>query len=238
SYSTDNGATWHQVGAGRGPSVPSSPTLRVADQAAELDEALSKYRQEISLRQDLTEENRRDLIRQAESLVGAYKEQNSGDTQPKPEAKPPAKPHAEDPAPAKPGVTRDTSLAWDTSQVPDGIYLLRVVASDRPSNPSESLTAEKVSGPVIVCNQPPIVFVMVPAIQYGSDRRATVTGLCQTRVTLKGAQYRVDEGEWNAIDAADGIWDSGMEQWRLVTDPLAPGDHTLQVKAVDAAGNI
>src|SRR5205807_3685478 len=117
-------------------------------------------------------------------------------------------------------------------------YLLKVVASDRPSNPSEPLAAEKISRPVIVCNQPPVVFMMVQAIQYGSDHRATVTGLCQGRVTLRGAEYRIDEGEWTAIDAADGIWDSGLEQWRLATDVLTPGDHAIQVKTVDLAGNI
>ena len=78
--------------------------------------------------------------------------------------------------------------------MPDGIYLVKVVASDRPSNPNEPLAAEKISAPIIICNQPPVVFVMVPAIQYSSDHRATVTGLCQGRVTLKGAEYRIDDG--------------------------------------------
>ena len=28
-----------------------------------------------------------------------------------------------------------------------------------------------------------------------------------------------------------------MEQWRLTTEPLKPGAHTLEVKCVDVAGN-
>src|SRR5262249_26187595 len=158
----------------------------------------------------------------------AYEEQNPAREGEAPAAPPPSAP-PKSAAPAKPGVTRESSLAWDTTAVPDGIYLIKVIASDKASNPSDPLSAEKVSEPVIVVNQPPVLFIPPAAIQSTPDKRVVVTGLCQARVTLKGAQYRVDEGDWQAIDAADGIWDSGLEQWRFTTDPLKPGDHAIQV---------
>src|SRR5262249_49387518 len=40
---------------------------------------------------------------------------------------------------------------WDTTTTPAGVYRLKVVASDRPDNPDgEALSAERLSGPVVV----------------------------------------------------------------------------------------
>ena len=75
-------------------------------------------------------------------------------------------------------------------------------------------------------------------VQGVVEKKATIAGLCQSRVSLKGAQYRIDVGEWTAIDAMDGIVDSGMEQWQITTDPLKPGEHALEVKCADVAGNV
>jgi sugar lactone lactonase YvrE len=247
-YSGDGGATWHPAGEKAAPDVrpdvmpaPAPPAPRAAgsgDDLTLLETALSRYREEILLRSDLSDEARRDLIDQAETLVAGYRQQNPGGAPPKPEKSNAAAAAERKSPPAKPGVTRESSLAWDTTQVPDGIYLVKVVASDRPSNPGEPLSVEKVSEPIIVVNRPPLVFVLVPAVQYTPQNQAVLTGLCQARVALRGAQYRIDEGDWVAIESADGIWDSGLEQWRVVTDPLKPGEHSVQVKTVDAAGNV
>ena len=48
---------------------------------------------------------------------------------------------------------------------------------------------------------------------------------------------RVDEGEWQALAPADGIFDSGAEAALLVVDQLPAGTHALGVRARDAAGN-
>ena len=42
---------------------------------------------------------------------------------------------------------KDTSFSWDTTEVPDGTYQLRVIASDKPSNPADALTAQAISSP-------------------------------------------------------------------------------------------
>jgi hypothetical protein len=52
----------------------------------------------------------------------------------------------------------DAVLAWDTSTVPNGRYVIRVTTSDSPGNPEGlALTGEKESVPFDVDNTPPVV---------------------------------------------------------------------------------
>jgi hypothetical protein len=54
----------------------------------------------------------------------------------------------------------DTILVWDTTSVPNGRYLLRVVASDAPSNsPATALTGAFESQTFDVDNTPPTIAV-------------------------------------------------------------------------------
>jgi hypothetical protein len=55
---------------------------------------------------------------------------------------------------------------------------------------------------------------------------------------LQGAQYRIGEGDWTAIDADDGIWDSAFEHFRFTLDPEKPGEHVVEVRVGDVAGNV
>ena len=47
--------------------------------------------------------------------------------------------------------------------------------------------------------------------QVDGEGRATVEGLSQSRIPLRGGQYRVDGGDWTAFDPVDGIWDGEFE---------------------------
>src|SRR5207245_2860062 len=56
----------------------------------------------------------------------------------------------------------DPVLAWDTTTVPNGRYVIRVTASDSPSNPeSLALSSEKESDPFDVDNTPPTVSLIL-----------------------------------------------------------------------------
>ena len=146
-----------------------------------------------------------------------------------------------DPKPAAPqaagknGVTREGTFNWDTKQVPDGVYLLRIVATDAASNPSEPLSVTQVTEPFIVSNTPAQLFLFEKGVTVEGGK-ATVTGWAAGRVALKGAQYRIGTGDWTAIEAEDGIWDAAFEHFRFVVSPEAKGEHTVEVKLVDAAG--
>ena len=112
-----------------------------------------------------------------------------------------------------------------------------MVATDAPSNASGALTDEAVSEPIIVANRAPSLFLFRKSAHTESDGKVTIDGLADGRAPLVGAQFRIDGKEWSACEAADGIWDSPFEAWSCSAASLARGEHTLEVKVVDAAGN-
>lgn len=142
------------------------------------------------------------------------------------------------PAPAAKSVGRNTSYNWDTSKVPDGKYVVKVVVTDKTSNATGWLTDEKISDPFIICNTPPTLVALQRDVKIGQDRRAVVLGIASSKLArITGVDYRVDGGDWQATRPLDGIFDSLVEEFELSTDPLEKGDRELEVKAVDSAGN-
>ena len=119
----------------------------------------------------------------------------------------------------------------------DGVYLLRVVASDQASNPGEPLRAVAVSEPFIISNTAPQLFVFERGITVDEKKVAAISGFATGRVSLKGAQYRLGSGDWSAIDAEDGILDSAFEAFRFSISDCASGTHELEVRLIDMAGN-
>lgn len=140
------------------------------------------------------------------------------------------------PPPAPPSAA--TSRKWDTKSLKDGVYRLRVVASDRPSNATDALSAEAVSEPVIVCNSKPVI--VVPSrdgLQVEADGVVQVSGfVLQKLVPVTAVQVRIDEGEWLAAEAGDGVFDSSLETFRFRSEKLSKGEHQVSVKAFNAAG--
>ena len=124
---------------------------------------------------------------------------------------------------------------WDTSEVPDGAYLIKVVATDEISNPTDARAAEKVSGPVVVDNTPPQVEMPPP---FESAPTAAVSVRCEdNRSRVTGVEYRIDEGDWVAAAAADGVFDATAEEALIKSEHVIPGKHSLQVRCRDLAGN-
>ena len=56
--------------------------------------------------------------------------------------------------------------------------------------------------------------------------------------TLTNIQYRFNTGPWQPATADDGAFNSTSENYSFTATSLAPGLHTLQVAALDSAGNI
>jgi len=133
------------------------------------------------------------------------------------------------------GSLRVTSRSWDTSVVADGIYRLKVVVTDRVSNPVDAQTAEAISEPFTVCNTPPTITVSSQPI-IGSDRRVTFTGSAtQMLVAITAVQYRVDGGDWIAAVPKDGLFDGPQEGFTVSTLPLVSGKHSIEVAAFSAS---
>jgi hypothetical protein len=127
----------------------------------------------------------------------------------------------------------DAVLAWDTTTVPNGRYVIRVTASDSPSNPETlALTSEKESDPFDVDNTPPTVsLILVPP--------ATVRAIVKDDSSLvRKAEYSVDGGRWQEVHPVDGINDEMEETYEIPVGNLgSPGPHVLVVRGTDLLGN-
>ncbi|GBC93593.1 hypothetical protein HRbin15_02093 [bacterium HR15] len=155
-------------------------------------------------------------------------------------------------------------MEWDTTKTPDGAYLLRLKASDRPASPTDYAEVYTPPVPVIICNTPPVLSVRPDRLKINEDRTVELSGYAlqvfsptasqpapsdksdkrdraNTRiphhsVPIVGVQYRIDKGEWFSAEPLNGLFDSAFEMFRLKTEPLEPGEHTLTIKAFNAAG--
>ena len=130
----------------------------------------------------------------------------------------------------------DTSLTVEGDVFADGKYVFRVVASDKPSNPgSTARETELVSAPVQFDNTPPV-------LQAAEPRRSGNAVEIQVRASdaassLRRAEYSVDAGNWQPLEAADGVIDGPEEQFTVRLDNLQAGEHLVVVRAYDASNN-
>jgi len=136
-----------------------------------------------------------------------------------------------------PVAIRETSRQLDTRALRDGTYLFRVTASDGPSNWTDVRKAEAISKDVVICNSPPVVFLLQATGAISQDRSLSIECVAvQSTVTVTAAQWRVDEGDWNAAAPADGLADSHLERFLINTLPLVTGKHKLEVRVYSSAG--
>jgi hypothetical protein len=130
----------------------------------------------------------------------------------------------------------DDFLAWDSTAMPDGVYRLRVVVSDGAANPpGRGLTGQRESAPFDVDNTPPAVAEVKARL---GSRSAEVTAVVSDTFSVVGeVAYSVDASEWTVVLPEDGVADSGRETFRFATRDLAPGEHSIVIRARDRAGN-
>ena len=127
-------------------------------------------------------------------------------------------------------------VSWDSSALPDGEYVLRVVASDSPSNaPGQALTSSLVSDPFIIDNTPPQISGLA-AGRSGSriDVRWTAS---DTLTNVSKAEYSLDGGDWTVAPPVGGLSDSLQLSYTLALDNAAPGEHTIAVRVTDEYDN-
>ncbi len=127
-------------------------------------------------------------------------------------------------------------LAWDTSTVPNGRYVIRVAASDAPSNPASlALTSDKESLPFEVDNTP-------PSLTAELFRKSPI--VIRARATddsslIRKAEYSLDGGRWEEVHPLDGINDSLEETYEVRLERLPePGPHIVVLRVTDQLGNV
>jgi hypothetical protein len=126
-------------------------------------------------------------------------------------------------------------LAWDTSTIPNGRYVVRITASDAHDNPHQiALTGSKESTPFEVDNTPPRV-----EARRGASGRHIEVSVDDDSSLVGYVEYSVNGGAWETVHPRDGICDSLHEEFWIELEELpGAGPHLFVVRASDRLGNL
>ncbi len=129
------------------------------------------------------------------------------------------------------------SFDWDSKTVENGIYEIRVTASDELSNSqSTKLTGSRISEPVIVDNTPPAI--EKHKLQTSGDKTVLEMKIKDQYSVIESLSYAVDSNEkWVSALPRDNIFDTLEEDFTITITDLKPGPHVLALRISDAEGN-
>jgi hypothetical protein len=130
-----------------------------------------------------------------------------------------------------------TIYAFDTLAFPDGTYLLRLTASDAPSNPvGLELASDKTSPPLVIDNSLPVVKGLTAA------RNGAALDLAfqaeDAYSYIEEAKVLVRPGEWRVVFPVDGIADSRIESFKVSVKLPAGAENQVTVRVRDSYGNV
>lgn len=131
----------------------------------------------------------------------------------------------------------DVIYAFDTSSLSDGIYRIKVVASDAPSNPADrTLTGEKISAPITIDTTAPVV-KNVTATRTGNNLKLSFTAEDNLSAIVE-AKWFVRPGKWQQAFPVDGICDSRLETFALSLTLPPNADNLVIIQVKDDHGNV
>jgi len=131
----------------------------------------------------------------------------------------------------------DNFYTINSDTLPDGMYQVRVVANDHPSNPADlALSGEAETRTFSIDNTPPNVTMRQESID--KDRVRIAIEAADPTSTLNQAEVSVDTGEWRPIFPKDGIIDSKSESFSYVSPALASGEHVIAFRIYDQNDNV
>lgn len=123
---------------------------------------------------------------------------------------------------------RADQMNFDTSQLPDGEYELKLTVSDEPSNAVNPESTERSGVFFTVDNTAPVI----RTTRSGSN---TIVTIEDTASPVTKVEYSVDAKEWTMLLPEDGISDSLSERYVI---PQTPQGSFVVVRAVDAFYNV
>jgi hypothetical protein len=115
--------------------------------------------------------------------------------------------------------------------------VLRVSATDAPSNPPAEALRHALVGPAfIIDNTPPRILDLATSVQ---GARIEVKWRAVDALTVLGqAEYSVNGGEWMVVAPASRLTDSAEHDYRLLLDrPAGAGELTIAVRVSDGFEN-
>jgi sugar lactone lactonase YvrE len=130
----------------------------------------------------------------------------------------------------------DPILVWDTTTVPNGTYFIRIVASDSPSNASDTaLAGESDSSAFEIDNTPSDVTVQPPRVER--DKTIVVFEVTDDHSPIQRVECSEDGLTWRAVFPQDGIADSKSERYEVQIDGEL-GPRGLSLRVLDAMNNV
>jgi hypothetical protein len=123
----------------------------------------------------------------------------------------------------------ETQMNFDTSQLPDGAYQLRLVATDAVDNPEAPLSDAKEGVEFQVDNTPPAIAVTT----QGDD---VIIHISDKLSTVGKVEYSADAQKWIRLTPADGLADSPDETYKLKRNAVE--GKFVVVRATDAFYNV
>ena len=126
-------------------------------------------------------------------------------------------------------------FSWDSSAFPDGEYVLRISATDSPSNPpGKGLTDSLESDPFLVDNTPPVIRNLAAT---GNGNRVTITfNATDASTILTKAEYSINATEWIYLEPTTKLSDSRDHSYTVTVDRPA-GELTIAVRVTDEFEN-
>lgn len=127
--------------------------------------------------------------------------------------------------------------SWDSRLMADGVYRVRVTASDLVSNP-EYLAKKvvKMSEPFIIDNTPP----SVSSIKWSLDKNEVTVSFSVSDKTspIENVEYSINADDWKMLFPDDKVYDSVEESFLFTISSLEKAEYTLVIKAMDDSGNV
>jgi len=106
------------------------------------------------------------------------------------------------------------------------------------NNLAEEITATWAGGSVAIADtNPPTVTITPLSPDPTENTTPTLTGTATDESNISSVEYKVDDGSWTAATASDGAFDSPSEDYTFTTAALSEAEHTVYVRATDAAAN-
>ncbi len=136
-------------------------------------------------------------------------------------------------------------LSFDSTAYSDGLYRIRVLATDKPVNPHGDFKQAECTSPVFEIDNTPPFFrdVRIAGKNVESDRDWTVrvTGsACDAGFRIARLEYSLDTQLWHDFTSADGLPDQAVETFdlHLRGDKAGSPPHQIFLRVTDSHENV
>ncbi|MBU1260667.1 MAG: hypothetical protein KKI18_02275 [Planctomycetes bacterium] len=126
---------------------------------------------------------------------------------------------------------------WDSKTVEDGVYEIRVTASDElNNNQSTKLTGSRISEPAVIDNTAPAI--ESHQLQANGNSATLTLKAVDQFSAIDSLSYTIDSNEkWISVLPDDNVFDTKAENFTIKAKKMELGQHVLAVRISDAEGN-